>query len=73
MQETKWYLDSMAVRGGLLTIVPTFVTILKAFGIEIGEGEANVIIEGLAAIAGLLGAAMAIYGRVRARHTLVSK
>lgn len=70
MNETKWWMDSMTIRGALLTTLPTLVAILKLFGVEIGEGEVNVIVEGLAGIAGLIGGVMAIVGRFRAKHAL---
>lgn len=66
----KFWLDSTTVRASLITILPAALMLLKAFHVEIGEGEANSIVDGLAALVGLVGAVVAIYGRLKATHTL---
>jgi hypothetical protein len=58
MQDTKFWLDSTTVRGALVTVLPAIALILKAFDIDIGEGERENIVDGIAALAGLIGAAL---------------
>ncbi len=66
MQDTKFWLDSTTVRGALVTVLPAIALVLKAFDIDIGEGERENIVDGIAALAGLIGAVYAIIGRFRA-------
>lgn len=68
--ETKFWLDSTTVRGALITIFPAVILILKAFHVEIGDGEQNAIVDGLVALAGLIGTAYAILGRFRANSRI---
>lgn len=74
MQDEKFWLDSTTIRGALVTVLPAIALILKAFDIDIGEGEREHIVDGIAAIAGLVGTVYAIVGRFRASKTIsVSK
>lgn len=70
--ETKFWLDSTTIRGALVTILPAFILILKAFHVEIGDGERNVIVDGVVAVAGLVGTGYAIVGRFRASGRLTT-
>lgn len=72
MNGTKWWLDSNAVRGALVTAIPSFVGILALFHVQIGTEEVNAIIDGIAGIAGLLGAAWSIYGSLTRQHSLTT-
>lgn len=69
-KEAKFWLDSKSVRGALVTTLPVIILLLKALGIEVGDGEQQVLVEGVTAIVGLLGTVMAIYGRVKASGAL---
>ncbi len=74
MQDAKFWLDSTTVRGALVTVLPAIALILKVFDIDLGEGDRENIIDGIAAIAGLVGTVYAIVGRFRASKPLyVSK
>lgn len=66
MQDAKFWLDSTTVRGALVTVLPAAALILKAFDIDLGEGDRENIIDGIAAITGLVGTVYAIVGRFRA-------
>jgi hypothetical protein len=70
MQDTKFWLDSTTVRGALVTVLPAIALILKAFDIDIGEGEQENLVDGIAAVAGLIGTVYAIVGRFRASRPL---
>ena len=70
MQDTKFWLDSTTVRGALVTVLPAIALILKAFDIDIGEGERENLVDGIAALAGLVGTVYAIVGRFRASKPL---
>lgn len=70
MQDTKFWLDSTTVRGALVTVLPAIALILKAFDIDLGEGDRENIIDGIAALAGLVGTVYAIVGRFRASKPL---
>lgn len=66
MQDTKFWLDSTTVRGALVTTLPAAALFLKAFDVNLGEGEQRNILEGIVALVGLIGTAYAIIGRFRA-------
>lgn len=68
--ENKFWLDSQTVRASLVTVIPMIALILKAFHVEIGNDEQNSIIEGLAAVAGLVGVVHVIVGRFKATKPL---
>ena len=70
--ETKFWLDSTTIRGALVTVLPALALILKACGIEIGEGERTALIDGIVAITGLIGTVYAIVGRFRATKQLTT-
>jgi hypothetical protein len=70
MQDAKFWLDSTTVRGALVTVLPAIALILKVFDIDLGEGDRENIIDGIAAIAGLVGTVYAIVGRFRASKPL---
>ena len=70
MQDAKFWLDSTTVRGALVTVLPAIALILKAFDIDLGEGDRENIIDGIAALAGLIGTVYAIVGRFRASKPL---
>jgi hypothetical protein len=70
--ETKFWLDSTTVRGALVTILPAFILILKAFHVELGDGERNAIVDGIVAVAGLIGTGYAIIGRFRANSRITT-
>ncbi len=70
MQDAKFWLDSTTVRGALVTVLPAIALILKAFDVDLGEGDRENIIDGIAALAGLVGTVYAIVGRFRASKPL---
>lgn len=70
MQDAKFWLDSTTVRGALVTVLPAIALILKVFDIDLGEGDRENIIDGIAAVAGLVGTVYAIVGRFRASKPL---
>lgn len=70
--ETKFWLDSTTVRGALVTILPALILILKAFHVDLGDGEKNAIVDGIVAVAGLVGTGYAIIGRFRASGRLTT-
>ena len=70
MQDAKFWLDSTTVRGALVTVLPAIALILKVFEIDIGEGERENLVDGIAAVAGLIGTVYAIVGRFRASRPL---
>lgn len=63
---SKWWLNSKTVRGALLTVIPTAVLLLKAFGVEIGGDEQTVIVDGISNVVDALAALVGIYGAIRA-------
>ncbi len=71
MDSTKWWLDSTTVQGALMTYVPSIVVVLGLLHVQIGSGEINAIVNGIAGLMGLVGACMAIYGRFKA-NTLIT-
>jgi uncharacterized membrane protein len=72
MQDTKYWLDSTTIRGALVTVIPAVVLIVKMFGVQIGNGEQQNLIDGVTAIAGLIGTVVAIIGRFRATKQLTT-
>lgn len=70
MQDAKFWLDSTTVRGALVTVLPAIALILKAFDVDLGEGDRENIIDGIAALVGLVGTVYAIVGRFRASKPL---
>ncbi len=68
---TKWWLDSTTVQGALMTYVPSVMVVLNILHIQVGNGEVNALVSGIAGIMGLVGACMAIYGRFKAK-TLIT-
>ncbi|MFA6429761.1 MAG: hypothetical protein WCV84_04670 [Patescibacteria group bacterium] len=68
--EQKYWLDSSTVRASLLQMLPVMVLVLKMFGIEIGDGETQSIVEGITAIVSLVGVVYAIVGRAKADKPL---
>lgn len=70
MQDAKFWLDSTTVRGALVTVLPAIALILKVFDIDLGEGDRENIIDGIAALAGLIGTVYAVVGRFRASKPL---
>uniref|UniRef100_A0A6H1ZBX6 Uncharacterized protein n=1 Tax=viral metagenome TaxID=1070528 RepID=A0A6H1ZBX6_9ZZZZ len=63
---TKYWLDSTTVKATLAQIFPVLVLLLKAFGVEVLPGEADVIMQGIAGLVAMGGAIYAIYGRSQA-------
>lgn len=72
MQDTKYWLDSTTIRGALVTVIPALVLIVKVFGVQIGSGEQQSLIDGVTAIVGLIGTIVAIIGRFRATKQLTT-
>ena len=72
MQDTKYWLNSTTVQGALVTVIPAVVLIVKMFGVQIGNGEQQNLIDGVTAIAGLIGTVVAIIGRFRATKQLTT-
>ena len=72
MQDTKYWLDSTTIRGALVTVIPAVVLIVKMFGVQIGNGEQQNLIDGVTAIAGLISTVVAIIGRFRATKQLTT-
>lgn len=64
--DTKYWLDSTTVKATLAQIFPVLVLLLKALGIEILPGEADVIMQGIAGLVAMGGVIYAIYGRSQA-------
>ncbi|MBB4954472.1 hypothetical protein H4S14_002949 [Agrobacterium vitis] len=69
MESKPWYV-SKTVWGAVVAIV---ASILNLGGFELGVPEQGQLIDGLVAIAGSIGGIVAIYGRVVASHSIVSK
>lgn len=67
---TKRWLDSKTVRGTLMSLVPTLLVLFGVFGIGISNEELESIVEGIAALAGLIGSILAIYGRFTAKEDI---
>ena len=55
-----------------MTVIPAVVLIVKMFGVQIGNGEQQNLIDGVTAIAGLIGTVVAIIGRFRATKQLTT-
>ena len=70
--DSKYWLDSTTIRGALVTVIPVLTLVLKAFGIDFATGEQAHIVDGIVAIAGAIGTALAIYGRFNARQTITT-
>lgn len=72
MQGTKYWLDSTTIRGALVTVIPTVALILKVFKVQIASGEQQSLIDGITAVAGLVGTVVAIIGRFRATQSITT-
>ena len=70
MDGQKWWLESTTVQGALLTVVPTVVTVLHLFGVNIQDAEMQTIVTGIAGICGMFGAIIAIIGRFNAEKSI---
>ncbi len=70
-ETTKWWLNSTTVQGALMTYVPSVMVVLNILHVQVGNGEVNAVVNGIAGIMGLIGACMAIYGRFKAK-TLIT-
>jgi uncharacterized protein (DUF697 family) len=68
--QSKWWLNSVTVRAALLSCLPTALLLAKAFGVEIAQEEAESVVDGLAAIIGMVSAVMVIYGRFTAKEPI---
>jgi len=73
--ETKWWGSSMTIWGAVITALSTVLpTLGPLFGIDISadliQQAGDQIMSTLQAIGGLIGTAIAIYGRVRANEQL---
>ena len=63
MEETKkWYM-SKSVWGGIIAVA---AAVAGAFGFTIGADEQNILAESAVAVAGVVGAVLAVVGRVKA-------
>lgn len=60
--ETKYWLDSVTVRGNLLAVLPAIYAVCKIFGLEIPEGLLDQIIDGIAAVLTLVSIVMIFIG-----------
>lgn len=69
MESKPWYL-SKTVWGAVIAIL---ASALNLGGYELGVLEQGQLIDGLVALAGSVGGIVAIYGRVVANHSIVSK
>mgnify|MGYP001606136102 CR=1 FL=1 len=77
MAETKkWWVSSanpeqlsLTIKGMLLAFVPFILLVVNAFGIDLGEGQIQELIESIAALGGaavgVISAAMVAYGLAR--------
>lgn len=70
MEQKLWF-NSTTIRGALITILPVIALTLKALHVDFGGVEQQSIIEGVVALAGLLGTVSAIIGRLRAHGSQV--
>lgn len=68
--DNKWWLNSQTVRGVLLTLAPTVITVLSLFGVHVKNDEFNILIDAVVAFMGVWGVLMAIEGRFKATGTL---
>jgi len=57
----KFFLDSSRVRSALFALLPTFVLLLKSFGIEADTVALQNLIEALTSVIGALGALYNLY------------
>ena len=63
MEDTKkWYM-SKSVWGGMIAVT---AAVAGAFGFNIGADEQNILAESAVAVAGIVGAVVAVVGRVKA-------
>lgn len=70
MIESKpWYLSKTVWGAGLAV----FASALHLAGVEIGLEEQGALADGLVALCGAMGALLAIYGRISARHAIAQK
>lgn len=54
-QGQKWWLNSQVVRATLLTAVPTIVTLLALFGVQLQNEQVELFVNGVAALVGVVG------------------
>lgn len=54
-QGQKWWLDSQTIRSGLLTSVPTIVTVLALFNVQVENAQVELFVNGVAALVGVVG------------------
>lgn len=63
MEDTKkWYM-SKSVWGGMISVA---AAVAGAFGFNIGADEQSILAESAVAVAGIVGAVVAVVGRVKA-------
>ena len=67
---TKWWLNSLTVRGGFMAGATVVTSILNILGIKIGSDEVNAIADAVAALVSAIGILLVIYGRIRAEFSL---
>ncbi len=70
---TKWWLDSQTIQGGLMTLVPTIIVILSFLGVSAHQTEVVTIVNAIAGIFGAIGVVNVIIGRNRAKTAITFK
>ncbi len=68
----KFWLNSLTIRATILGMIPTIVTLLGMFHVQIATGEQQAIISGIMGVFGLISAVAAIYGRFKAGTPLTT-
>jgi hypothetical protein len=67
---SKFYLDSLGMRGAITGIIGALPTFGRLFGLEITDEEVNAISQGVEAVLLAAGSVMVIVGRWRATQPL---
>jgi hypothetical protein len=71
--EQKHWLTSLTIQGQLVTALPAIYAIAKMAGLDLPDGTLENIINGVSAVALVVGSIMTVVGRFRATTTLTTK
>ena len=68
--DNKHWLESLTIRGQIVTSLPAIYAIAKMFGLDLPDGVLEALVNGLASACFIVGGAMTVFGRFRANRPL---
>lgn len=68
--ETKHWLESLTIQGQLVSALPALYAIGKMFGLDLPDGTLESIVNGVSAIALVVGSIITVIGRFKADKPL---